>query len=164
MGDSARLIAGLCTTAALATACATPPLSYVTQWLRKPGHHNKTMPNAVAEEYDCEKRRLPFFKVEKHELFPEKLSPGGKLSHRLIYVLCPATPTGVVRGILRTEVLFEGRAIVSDAVQHKLRPGRWVLDSIVSLPESAAPGIYAMDVRFESRKGNLKARLPFLVR
>jgi hypothetical protein len=38
------------------------------------------------------------------------------------------------------------------------------LDSIVSLPESAAPGIYAMDVRFESRKGNLNARLPFLVR
>ncbi len=164
MGHSTRLIAWLCLVVALLSGCSVRPFSYVTLWVREPGHRNKDLPDRVAEEYGCDSRHLPFFSIERHELIPNRVSPGSNLSHRLVYVLCPATPTDVIVGTLRTRVLFEGKAIVSQAVDEKLRPGRWVLDAFVSLPESAAPGVYAMDVRFESRKGNLSSQIPFLVK
>ncbi len=166
MGDSKRLVAlfaCLCLVVTLAAGCSVRPFSYATLWARSPGHRNMSLPDRVAKQYECDKRKLPFFEIEKHELIPKRVAAGSKLNHRLVYVLCPKNPTGVVRGTLRTRVLYEGKALLREVVDEKLRPGRWVLDSFITLPEGAAPGVYAMEVRFESRKGNLNAQIPFLI-
>lgn len=153
--------AGLALALALAasTGCA-----FVTLQLREPGHRNKDFPDQVAEEYHCDKRPLPFFQIETNELVPRRVRPGGEFNHRLIYVLCPEKPTAVVPGTLHTRVLFEGKTIVEDSVQQKLRPGRWVLDSFVAMPENVEPGLYAMDVRFRSERGDLDSQIDFVVK
>jgi hypothetical protein len=161
MGDSKALAGLLCLALSLAVA---PGCSFLRLQLREPGHRNRTFPEAVAKEYHCDKRPLPFFEFEENELLPRKVSPGKEFNQRLVYVMCPHKPTAVVPGKLRTRVLFEGETILEETVQEKLRPGRWVLDSFITLPENADPGLYAMDVKFESRQGNLHARVDFVVK
>jgi hypothetical protein len=159
MGDPSRLAALCLVLLQVASGCAFVKLHW-----REPGHRNETFPDEVAEEYHCDMRPLPFFQFEKNELVPRRVKPGGEFNHRLVYVLCPETPTAVVPGTLHTRVLFEGKTIVEDTVAEKLRPGRWILDSFVSMPKDVEPGLYAMDVRFESAKGNLSARIDFVVK
>jgi len=133
------------------------------QW-REPGHRNRDLPEQVAVEYHCDKRPLPFFRFERNELVPQRVEAGGEFNQRLVYVLCPDRPTAVIPGRLRTRILFEGDTILEDVVEEKLRPGRWVLDSFIRLPEDAEPGVYAMDVRFESSAGGLHDRVDFVVK
>jgi hypothetical protein len=149
---------------ALAWVATAPGCAFVKLHLREPGHRNKDFPQPVAEEYHCDKRPLPFFQFEENELVPRRMKPGTEFNQRIVYVLCPDRPTGVVAGRLHTRVLFEGETILEETVDQKLRPGRWILDHFIQLPESAAPGVYAMDIRFVSEKGDLEDRMDFVVR
>ena len=121
--------------------------------LREPGERLMSFPDVVATEYDCSKRRLPFLKVEKSELIPTRLQPGGQISHRIVYVMCPSRASGVIEGKLYTRVQFKGTTVHSEAVKKDLQPGRWVIDSSITLPEAAPTGMYALAIRFESSKG-----------
>jgi hypothetical protein len=51
----------------------------------------------------------------------------------------------------------------SDSVERELQPGRWMVDSFITLPELAKPGMYALSARFESRKGGFSLQSDFLV-
>jgi len=160
MGHPKAVIVALCA-AWLAT---TSGCAFLKLHLREPGHRNRDFPEPVAREYHCDKRPLPFFQFERNELVPTRMKPGSEFNQRIIYVLCPDRPTGVVAGQLHTRVLFEGKTILEEVVDEKLRPGRWVLDSFIRLPQDAAPGLYAMDVRFESAQGDLEDRVDFVVK
>ncbi len=131
--------------------------------LREPGQRLVSFPEPVAVEYDCAKRRLPFFKVEEFELIPSRLRPGGQLNHRFVYVMCPSRVSEVIEGKLYTRIQFKGRTVFSDAVKRELQPGRWVVDSFITLPEEASPGMYALAGRFESSKGRFGFHSDFLV-
>lgn len=139
-------------------------LGSVRRSLRDPGVRFRAFPEEVAEEYGCAKKPLPFFQIEKVELVPSRLRPGEEFNHRLVYALCPATPTGVVAGTLHTRILFRGRAIVDERDPgYELRPGRWVVDAFVKVPPSAALGIYAMELDFEGEAFGFRERRTFAV-
>ena len=131
--------------------------------LREPGVVHKTFADKVAREYHCDKRPLPFFEFEKSELVPEKIKPGREFNHRIVYVLCPERPTGVISGKLHTRILNRGEAIKHEVVEMELQEGRWVVDTFITLPESAEPGAYAMQVTFDSDKGDLETIGSFVV-
>jgi hypothetical protein len=131
--------------------------------MRQPGERLVSFPEPVAVEYDCAKRRLPFFKVEETELIPSRLRPGGQLSHRFVYVMCPSRASEVIEGKLHTRIQFKGKTVHSDSVKRELQPGRWVVDSFITLPEKAMPGMYALAARFESPKGHFSFQSDFLV-
>jgi len=132
--------------------------------LREPGEVNKTMPDKVADEYHCEKRGLPFFKIEKTQLLPERAKPGDELAHRIVYVMCPRQVTEVVPGTLDTRILFKGKVIFRETISQELKPGRWVVDTMIPLPEGAEPGVYALQLDFLSKQGNLNERSDFIVK
>jgi len=120
---------------------------------RKPGEHLWAFPDAVWSEYDCDHKSLPYFEIEYHDLYPRRLSPGDEFSHRLVYVLCPEKPTGVVTGALDTRILHRGDVIVAGRdLSYDLKPGRWVIDRFVRLPQSAQVGVYALEVSFRDHK------------
>lgn len=131
--------------------------------LREPGEHLETFPDQVAVEYHCDKRPLPFFQVEESELLPQRVKAGRDFNHRLVYVLCPAHPTEVVAGRLRTSILHRGSPVYSESIDHELKPGRWTLDAFVSLPEHAEPGIYALRAEFRSATGDFEVQGTFAV-
>lgn len=133
---------------ALALASGCTSIQSLRASLRSPGEKNVDLPEEVADEYHCDKRPLPFFEVEEYQVLPQRVKPGGELSHRLVYVMCPRARTEVLPGTLTTRVLFKGREIVTDSVRYELKPGRWRKDQTVQLPSTAAPGVYSLDLEF----------------
>ena len=131
--------------------------------LRQPGEQMLDFPQPVAVESECARRPLPFLKLERSELLPTRLRPGGRLSHRLVYVMCPSRASGVIDGKLYTRIQYKGITVHSDTVEQELKPGRWMVDSIIALPEMATPGVYALEARFESPKGRFSFQADFLV-
>lgn len=145
---------------ALATACT--QVQALRASLRDPGESNLDLPEAVADEYHCDKRPLPFVQVEEYQVLPDRVKPGGELSHRLEYVMCPRHRTEVIPGTLTTRVLFRGRVIVTDAVRYELKPGRWRKDQSIELPGAAVPGVYSLDLEFEPAKSSAGGDFHFL--
>ena len=149
---------------ALATGCAG------TRWwlqksLRSPGESLADLPEAVWQEYDCGSQKRPFFIIERNELVPPRVRSGGEFNHRLVYVMCPVNPTEVVTGRLSTRIRFKGSPIVEDQLPDwDLKPGRWVVDAMVALPENAEPGIYSYELQFESTPVAFEKSLTFVVR
>ncbi len=152
-------LVGLVLIAGSTAACAKLQVS-----MRTEGEVNITMPDEVAYEYHCDKRPLPFFEVEKNELLPERARPGEELSHRFVYVMCPKKATEVVSGTLDTRILFRGEIIFQEVISQDLKPGRWRIDTFIPLPETAKPGVYALQVDFTSGQGKLSESADFIVK
>jgi hypothetical protein len=117
--------------------------------LHKPGERNKDFPEAVAKQYHCDQRPLPFVEIEKSNVVPNTLEPGGQFHHRLVYVMCPVKSTDVVTGTLHTRVLFEGRVIDREKSPFKFKPGRWEVIDLFDVQEQAQPGVYSFAIEFE---------------
>jgi hypothetical protein len=149
--------------ASLATGCA--PLRWgVQKALREQGAHLAAFPEAVAEEYGCDRRPLPFFAIESSEIVPPRVAPGGEFNHRFVTVLCPAQPTEVEVGQLVEGIRYRGRLLHGETRERfEIRPGRWVLDAFVELPPNAAPGVYAYELRFESARLAFEESWSFVV-
>lgn len=163
MGDS-KVMALAGALLLLAGGCASLRWN-VQKSLREPGERLETFPEQVWEEYDCETQKRPFFVIEKNELVPPRVKAGGAFNHRLVYVMCPVQPTGVVAGRLMTRIRFRGDPIVRETTEaYEIKPGRWVVDAEVSLPDGADPGIYAYEIDFDSRAVRFEKRLTFVVR
>jgi hypothetical protein len=146
----------------LVSGCASF-LGTVQKSLRSPGERFQAFPEEVWQEYDCDNRELPYFRIEKVQLVPRKLRAGDEFNHRIVYALCPAAPTAVVSGTLHTRILFRGRAVVSERDRYEFKPGRWVVDAFVRVPEQAERGIYSMELDFESASLRFEDRYTFLV-
>jgi len=132
--------------------------------LRDPGERLETFPELVWEEYDCAQQKRPFFAMEENELVPPRLKAGKAFNHRMVYVMCPRNPTEVVEGRLLTRIRFEGDPIVRETTEsYSLKPGRWVVDSEIMLPDAASHGVYAYELSFESRAVRFDERLTFVV-
>ena len=160
---AAKIRAALICSAMASLACAS-----VGNWLdrpfRTPGERLKDFPERVWEDYECAAKELPFFEIERFELYPRRLEPGEEFGHRLVYVLCPERTTGVVTGALKTQILFRGTPIVVDAAaDYDLKPGRWVVDAFITLPKTAREGIYALDIQFASQGIQFQRTLEFAV-
>jgi hypothetical protein len=148
----------------LATSCASVRWS-LQKSLREPGEHLESFPEEVWAEYDCDAQKRPFFIIEENELVPPRVKVGGEFNHRMIYVLCPRRPTGVVSGRLRTWIRFRGKPIVRETTEdYEIKPGRWIVDAEVALPEDAEPGIYAYELAFKSAALSFERSLTFVVR
>ena len=163
MGDSHKIVGALLATTMSAALGCSSVTNYLDRPFREPGERLKTFPEKVWSEYDCDHQPLPYFEIERLELFPKRLTPGGQLKHRMVYVLCPSRPTGVVAGTLSRSIMHRGNAIVRGQETHDLKPGRWVVDVFLDLPESAEIGVYALSVEFQSPSIRFDEALTFAV-
>jgi hypothetical protein len=148
---------------ALCLGCAAARWSVVKHF-RDPGAALQTFPEAVWAEYDCENQKKPFFVIEKNDLLPERVAAGSDFGHRLVYVMCPEHSTEVIQGELTRRIRFKGVPIVekNDPI-YEIKPGRWVVDAIVHLPDEAPLGIYAYELEFNSDPVAFEKSLTFVV-
>jgi len=161
MDHRTKLIALLAS--ALCLGCAAARWSLLKPF-REPGEKLESFPDVVWREYDCGNQSRPFFIIEKNELTPQTLSAGGDFGHRLVYIMCPERPTEVVQGTLSTRIRFKGNPIVEQTdPRYEIKPGRWVVDALVHLPEQAERGIYAYELAFESAQLRFDKSLTFVV-
>ena len=86
--------AGLAALLVGAVACVTPVwVGKIRCALREPGQELVDLPAKVERQYDCDEKKLPFFRLEKNELNPNRVRPGGEFNHRMVYAMCPEKPT-----------------------------------------------------------------------
>lgn len=136
----------------------------VQRTLRDPGERIVAFPEEVWEQYECDTQKRPHFVLESNELVPPRVAPGSTFNHRLVYALCPDRPTAVVAGRLRTQIRFRGEPIVRETTEaYELKPGRWIVDAEVGLPDSAEPGVYAYELHFEGGPVRFDESLTFVV-
>jgi hypothetical protein len=132
--------------------------------LRPPGEKLDALPERVAEEYDCARQARPFFRLERNEVVPERVAAGDAVNHRIVYALCAARPTDVVRGALETRIVHEGGTVVAERDPgYELKAGRWIVDATVEIPDAAQDGIYAIEVVFESSSVQFRDERTFAV-
>jgi len=154
----ARLILALCF-----TACASLPAP-LDRPFREPGQRLTDFPEAVAQEYQCAKQKLPWFKLEALEVWPKRVEAGGQLGHRMVYVLCTGRPTDVVTGRLEMRILHRGKPIADvPEPSYDLRPGRWIVDVFVAVPPEASDGVYALELAFKSAAVRFEKSETFVV-
>lgn len=148
----------------LGSGCASARWAVVKHF-REPGEVIRDFPEVVWEEYDCDLQQRPFFILEENGLMPPNVKPGGDFNHRMVYVMCPARRTEVVEGRLLTKIRFKGHPIVRQTEERwEIKPGRWVVDTLVELPEEAEPGVYAYELAFQSSSIAFEKHLTFVVR
>jgi hypothetical protein len=117
---------------------------------RKPGTRLVDFPEQVSAEYDCGNQKMPWFKLEKLEVWPKRIEAGQDLGQRLVYSLCAANPTAVVTGKLERRIIYRGEAVLRDTdAKYELRAGRWVVDVVVTVPATAPEGLYALELEFK---------------
>ena len=164
MGHPKVVGAALALVVALAPGCATLRWELQKQ-LRKPGEHLAAFPEEVWDEYACARKAKPWFKIEENEIVPPRVAAGSAFNHRFVYVLCPLRPTVVEPGRLETRIRFRGEPIVRAVTEaYELKPGRWVVDAEIMLPEDAEPGVYAYEVAFASDRVSFEKSLTFVVK
>ena len=150
--------AGLVALLVGAVGCATPVwVGKLRCAVREPGQELVDLPEKVERQYDCKEKKLPFFRLEKNELNPNRVRPGGEFNHRMVYAMCPRNPTEVVEGTLVTRIRFKGRPIVTETLDpFEIKPGRWIVDSFIALPENAEVGVYALELHFTSEGSEIE--------
>jgi hypothetical protein len=129
--------------------------------MREPGEHIKTVPDEVWNEYRCAERERPFLRIESMEVVPEMIKPGGRLNYRVVYAMCPAKPSEVLKARAFRRIYFKGEQVASNVNDSlELKPGRWVIDSFFTLPADSPLGVYALEVTFErsERHGQKQVR------
>jgi hypothetical protein len=129
---------------------------------REQGEKLLDLPDKVEKRYACRERVLPWFKLERNEINPQRVEPGSRLNHRIEYSLCPKSATAVVTGTLTTRVRFKGEVVLLEEISgFEFKPGRWRVDSFVVLPPEAEPGVYALEVHFAEGNVLLNQSLTF---
>jgi hypothetical protein len=164
MGHPSRLTALVLAAALFGCQSARTVTGHAQRALRPPGEKLAALPERVADEYGCARVTRPFVRLERVEVVPDRVRAGGAVNHRLVYALCPARTTDVVRGALVTRVLYAGQTLMSDRQpRYELKPGRWIVDATIEIPATARTGVYAIEVQFEGSSVRFRGERAFAV-
>jgi hypothetical protein len=119
----------------------------------------------VARAYGCARGRNPLLVLEESFLRPTPLAAGQEFGHRIVYALCPARARQPISGKLRTRIAFGGAVIVDDSADFRVEPGRWAVDTFITLPPQAKPGAYELELEFTSAAAPVRfaTKMPFSV-
>jgi hypothetical protein len=113
---------------------------------RDSGHKLLAQLATTASSEGCADRQLPFFRVVDSDVYPMRLSPGGRVSHRLVYALCPAGSGGEATATITRELRGNGAVLLADKVEaFRLRPGTWASDEELQVPPNAVAGRYVVN-------------------
>lgn len=116
---------------------------------RSPGVKPLLTPAEVEARENCTALRPPYARFDLSEVVPPQVPPGGTISHRVIYTLCPDARESPVRGRLSTTISLGYKRVFADAVAgFQLQPGQWIIDADIVLPPAAKPGSYVLETEF----------------
>lgn len=132
--------------------------------LRKPGERMILPPNTVWEKAECKDHEVPLISIEQYQVIPYIIRPGSSFSQRLIYSLCTNKRGDEILGSLYTRIYFRSRSIITDRdSNYAMKPGKWRLDRIIDIPTDATPGVYSIEMEFQSSKLKFKERRSLVI-
>jgi hypothetical protein len=119
----------------------------------------------IALQYACAQQKTPLLVLEESSLRPTPLAAGQEFGHRIVYALCPARPKQGIAGKLRTRIRYGAAVVLDDSADFRAEPGRWAVDTFITLPPQAKPGAYEIELEFTSAQAPVRfaTRMPFSV-
>jgi hypothetical protein len=140
------------------------PLQSVLPRGRSRGDKPLAMLSATSESERCATRSLPYFRLVGSEVSPNEVSPGDRLSHRLVYALCPAPGAGEQRtGVTRKIVRHDNLVVVEETASLAIRPGTWANDDDLMLPRMVTPGRYGVETTLSWGDATWTTRADFVI-
>ena len=98
--------------------------------------------------------------AESLEVIPERMQPGARVNYRLVYVMCPSQPAGVIRTGISRKLLHKGREVAASFKdKFEIKPGQWNVDAFFTLPPNTPLGVYALEVSFEAPRGEIHRKV-----
>ncbi len=128
--------------------------------LRQPGEEMAATPDQIWRDFNCGERERPFVQAESLEVIPERMQPGARVNYRLVYVMCPSQPAGVIRTGISRKLLHKGREVAASFKdKFEIKPGQWNVDAFFTLPPNTPLGVYALEVSFEAPRGEIHRKV-----
>jgi len=120
----------------------------------------------VKQMYECDKKVLPFFIIESHELSPPEPKVGQEFQHSFIYASCVSDPSKPIKGDLSRKIFYRGKPIFQDVSKHvEVTSGKWADVAIIKIPPGAKPGHYNFQLIFSIPDSNkITVDLPFTIK
>lgn len=113
----------------------------------------------------CVQVKQRYLWIDRVEVMPSPVDPGGEMNHRFIYTFCPQGPVERIRGTLTTRVVRDGRALITDTENnYTLTPGQWAVDARIVIPPNAEAGAYTLETGFVAGGAAFKRSTNFAVR
>ena len=132
--------------------------------MRSPGEKMVQTPEDTREKYSCVAYKKRVFHLEEVQILPAVVTSGKEINQRLRYAFCPSIPSDVLRGHITRAIYFEGRKIFRDTTDYEFKPGTWIIDAFVGIPEEAQSGVYAIDVVLKYKNQTIKDSHSFVVK
>jgi hypothetical protein len=133
---------------------------------REPGEKMLDLPEKIWKDYNCRNEALPIVKIEQNELIPQRLNPEKVMTcnHRLVYGLCADDQTRQIAGKLFTRIYYREKLVHNEIDDnYAIKPGRWRVDTFITLPKQAASGVYTLEIEFASSVAGFSVNNTFIV-
>jgi hypothetical protein len=128
--------------------------------LRQPGEEMAATPDQVWRDFNCAERERPFVRAKSLEVIPERMQPGARVNYRLVYVMCPSRPSGVIETGISRKILHNGKPVAANFKdKFEIKPGQWNVDAFFTLPPNTPLGVYALEVSFEAPSGKVHKKV-----
>lgn len=130
----------------------------------KPGKKMVMAPELTWESEGCESRPSPYIRVERSELTAPTVQPGNSIVYRFPYSACVFAQPGYIPGRFRTTISFAGKALSTRSDDtFPVETGKWVVDTDISVPKSAEPGVYSIEATLAAKNMTIQDRINFTV-
>jgi len=131
---------------------------------RRPGEDRIRTTEETVVAYQKASAKRPLFVLERSEVIPTTVSPGGKIAHRFIYAFLPEIPSQTLRGRVRREIFFRGSSVLQDDTDMEFKPGTWHVDVRIPIPGRAEEGIYALVTTVSLGQGVYREEAEFRIK
>jgi hypothetical protein len=133
--------------------------------LRTPGETMDKSPEETESIY-LESCRMQSSRNLVHleaEVIPNRVADGNEVNHRITYSVCKSGKGNIDGEIIR-KVYYGNAAVFQDRTRYVFKPGTWIVDAFIKVPEKAGPGKYEVDTVVSYGGKSKRVRNTFEVR
>jgi hypothetical protein len=102
--------------------------------------------------------------LEEIQVLPSVVDAGKEINQRIRYALCLFTHPKVLRGSITRTIVFKGTIMMHDVTNYEFKPGTWIVDIFIGIPEEAKSGIYMLNIALKYENEMIKASGSFVVK
>lgn len=130
----------------------------------KPGKKMVITSELTWESEGCDSRPLPYIRLERSELTAPTVQRGNSIIYRFPYTACGTAQPGYIPGRFRTTISLAGKALSTRYDDtFPVETGKWVVDTDISVPKDAEPGVYSIEATLAAKNVTIQGRINFTV-
>ena len=131
--------------------------------IRDPGESMVESPEYTNKNYSCSGYKDFQLFLEHIEVVPSHISAGEDINQRLRYSLCSRNSKDI-NGSIKRQIIYKNYVVFSDIQQYPFKPGTWIVDVFIEVPDDVNPGEYRMEVLLKYGYKSISENSTFMVK